>query len=69
METWETIRLRCRRDKEQIKPLVRELGVSPNTARKYLRCDSPPKRTAKPRAKLLDPYQSHIDALLRSRRR
>jgi len=66
METWETIRLRGRRDKEQIKPLARELGISPNTVRKYLRSDTPPKRSAKPRAKLLDPYQSHIDALLQS---
>ena len=66
METWETIRLRCRRDKEQIKPLARELGIAPNTVRKYLRSDTPPKRAATPRAKLLDPYQSHIDALLQS---
>jgi hypothetical protein len=34
METWETIRLRCRRDKEQIKPLARGLGLAPNTVRK-----------------------------------
>jgi len=66
METWETIRLRCRRDKEQIKPLARELGLAPNTVRKYLRSDSPPTRAARPRAKLLDLHQSHIDALLRS---
>jgi hypothetical protein len=26
METWETIRLRCRRDGEKIKPVARELG-------------------------------------------
>jgi len=66
METWETIRLRCRRDKEQIKPLARELGLAPNTVRKYLRSDTPPKRTAKPREKLLDRHQSQIDALIRS---
>jgi hypothetical protein len=56
METWETIGLRCRRDGEKIKPVARELGLAPNTVRKYLRCDGPPKPAARPRAKLLDPY-------------
>jgi len=66
METWETIRLRCRRDNEKIKPVARDLRLSPNTVRKYLRADTPPQRSAKPRAKLLDPYQAQIDALLQS---
>jgi len=66
METWETIRLRCLRDGEQIKPLARALDISPNTLRKYLRQSSPPKRSSVLRAKLLDPYISHIDELLRS---
>ena len=66
METWETIRLRCRRDGEKIKPVARDLGLAPNTVRKYLRQDGPPKRAAKPRAKLLDRYVSHIDELIRS---
>jgi len=66
METWETIRLRCRRDGEKIKPVARELGLAPNTVRKYLRCDGPPKRRARPRAKLLDAYATHIDELIRS---
>jgi hypothetical protein len=26
MDTWETIRLRCRRDGEKIKPVARDLG-------------------------------------------
>ena len=43
MEVWETIRLRCRRDGEKIKPVARELGIAPNTLRKYLRQDVPPK--------------------------
>ena len=66
LETWETIRLRCRRDGEKIKPVARELGIAPNTLRKYLRTDSPPKRRSCPRPKLLDRYQGHIDELLRS---
>jgi transposase len=66
METWETIRLRCRRDGEKIKPVARDLGLAPNTVRKYLRQDGPPKRAATPRPKLLDRYVSHIDELIRS---
>ena len=42
MDTWETIRLRCRRDGEKIKVVARELGLAPNTVRKYLRQDGPP---------------------------
>ena len=65
METWETIRLRCRRDGEPIKSVARDLGLAPNTVRKYLRQDGPPTRTEKPRKKLLDRYASHIDELIR----
>ena len=46
MDTWETIRLRCRRDGEKIKVVARELGLAPNMVRKYLRQDGPPKRAA-----------------------
>lgn len=66
LKTWETIRLRCRRDGEKIKPLARELGVAPNTVRKYLRQDAPPTSSARPREKRLDKYQSRIDELIRS---
>lgn len=66
MKTWEIIRLRCRRDGEKIKPVARDLGLAPNTVRKYLRTDAPPKRNSQPRAKLLDPYRKQIDDLLRS---
>src|SRR5665213_2396359 len=66
METWETIRLRCRRDGEKIKPVARDLGLAPNTVRKYLRQDGPPKRTARLPPKLLDRYAAHIDELIRS---
>ncbi len=66
LKTWETIRLRCRRDGEKIKPVARELGIAPNTVRKYLRQDAPPTSRARPREKLLDKYQSGIDELIRS---
>ena len=48
MDIWETIRIRCRRNGEKIKAVARDLGLAPNTVRKYLRQDGPPKR--KPRA-------------------
>jgi hypothetical protein len=64
MDTWETIRLRCRRDGEKIKPVARDLGLAPNTVRKYLRQDGAPKRTARPRARRLDRYVMHIDELI-----
>jgi transposase len=66
MEVWESIRLRCRRDGEKIKPVVRELGLAPNTVRRYLRQETPPKSTVRVRPKLLYRYQSHIDELIRS---
>ena len=46
--------------------VARELGLAPNTVRKYLRQDGPPKRAARPRARLLDRYATHIDELIRS---
>jgi len=66
METWEAIRLRCRRDGERIKVVARDLGIAPNTVRKYLRGDGPPKRTPAARLKRLDAYVTHIDELIRS---
>lgn len=66
MDTWETIRLRCRRDGEKIKVVARDLGLAANTVRKYLRQDGPPKSALKRRPKLLDPYVTQIDELIRS---
>lgn len=66
MEVWETIRLRCRREGEKIKVVARDLGLAPNTVRKYLRRDDPPKKALHVRPKMLDRYQSHIDELIRS---
>lgn len=66
LKTWESIRLRCRRDGEKIKVVARDLEIAPNTVRKYARSDEPPRRKPRPRAHLLDGYQSHIDQLLRA---
>lgn len=66
LELWETIRLRCKRDGEHIKTVARELEIAPNTLRKYLRVNDPPQRKARPRAKLLDRYVTHIDELIRT---
>ncbi len=66
LKTWETIRHRCRRNGEEIKVVARELNVSPNTVRKYLRSDGPPSRQPRPRICFLDRYQSHIDSLIRT---
>jgi transposase len=66
MKNWETIRLRCRRDGEAIKVVARETQLSPNTVRKYLRCDEPPLRKENARPFKLDRFESQIDELLRS---
>jgi transposase len=66
LKTWEAIRLRCLRDGEEIKVVARDLHIAPNTVRKYLRCDEPPRRKPRPRAHLLDRYQSHVDELIRA---
>jgi hypothetical protein len=66
MKNWETIRPRCRRDGEPIKVVARETQLSPNTVRKYLRCDEPPIRKAKARPFKLDRFESQIDELLRT---
>ena len=63
MKVWESIRLRCLRDGEKIKVVASDLQLAPNTVRKYLRSDEPPRRRLRPRAHLLDPYQSHIDEM------
>jgi len=66
MDTWATIRSRCLRDGEKIKVVARELGLAPNTVRRYLRRDASPKRIESPRVSQYACYQTHIDDLLRS---
>jgi transposase len=65
MDIWENIRLRYR-DGEKIKPIARELGLSPHTVRKFLRQGAPPTHAKQQRSSKLDLYQANIDDLLRS---
>jgi len=66
MDQWELIRLRCVRDGEAIKVVARELGLSRNTVRKYVRTITAPQPKQRRRTHLLDPYQGRIDELLRA---
>ena len=65
MDTWETIRLRCVRDGEPVKLIARELGLSKNTVKKYVRSLQAPQRQALKRASRLDACRYHIDDLIR----
>lgn len=65
MDTWETIRLRCVRDGEPIKTVARDLGLSKNTVKKYVRSLQSPQHPGLKRAPRLDAYRYHIDNLLR----
>src|ERR1035441_2178577 len=66
MEKWQDIRLRCVRDGEPIKRVARDLGLAPNTVRKYIREMSAPKPPCYRRCSKLDRYGDIIDTLLRS---
>lgn len=65
MDNWEDIRIR-RRNGEKIKQIARSINASPRTVRKYLASIDPPQRKEPLHTSTLDPYQIHIDALLRS---
>lgn len=65
MDQWEVIRLRCVRDGEPIKRVARELGLSPNTVRKYVRTQAIPTKKAVHRARRLDEYAAIVDEYLR----
>lgn len=66
MEQWEVVRLRCERDREPIKRVARELGLSPNTVRKYVRATNAPTAPRYRRPSRLERFVDVIDALLRS---
>lgn len=66
MDQWETIRIRCVRDREPIKHVARELGLSKNTVRKYVRSLTVPRVEKIHRSRRLDAYSSHIDEWLRT---
>jgi transposase len=62
---WEIIRLRCVRDGEPIKTVARDLGLSKNTVRKYVRSMQAPQYQNVKRACRLEAYRYHIDDLIR----
>ncbi len=60
LERFVEIRVLARQGKT-IKAIERELGVSRNTVRKYLRCDDPPMYGPRmPRVTKLDPHKSYL---------
>jgi transposase len=65
LDTWETIRLRCVRDREPAKTVARELGLSKNTVKKYIRLLQAPQYQNPKRAFRLDAYRYQIDDLIR----
>lgn len=66
LDIWETIRIRCVANKEPIKRVARELGISKNTVRKYLVSGvlPLPTKNAK-RHPRMSAFESHVDQLLR----
>jgi transposase len=66
LDIWETIRIRCVRDKEPIKRVARELGISKNTVKKYVQSNMPPVLVTPPgRTSLMSRFESYVDELLR----
>jgi DNA-binding NarL/FixJ family response regulator len=55
LDVWETIRLRCVRDREPIKRVARELGVSTNTVKKYVQSLQAPRMKVAERSSQLEP--------------
>ncbi len=66
MDQWEVIRLRCVRDGEPIKRVARELGVAPNTVRKYVHTLVIPTKMTVNRPCRLDRFQVAIDDYIRA---
>ncbi len=66
MDNWEDIRLRCVRDGEPKKRVARDLGISPNTVRKYCAQVDAPEKPRYERHSKLDPFVKVVDALLES---
>jgi transposase len=63
---WETIRIRCVRDREPVKRVARELGISKNTLKKYILAKQPPTMT-RPRGRTasMAQFEADVDRLLR----
>lgn len=66
LDIWETIRIRCVANKEPIKRVARELGISKNTVKKYLVSGVlplPTKNVCRPSR--MAAFESDVDRLLR----
>ena len=66
MEHWNDIRLRCVRDNEPKKRVAKDLGISPNTVRKYCAQMDAPQPPRYERRSKLDRFVKVIDTLLES---
>ena len=66
LDVWETIRIRCVRDREPIKRVARELGVSKNTVRKYVQSQCVPQDNRHDRTSQVDAYRLQVDEWLRA---
>ena len=64
VEDWAEIRRLYRAEKQSIKEIVRQLGVSRNTVRAAVRADSPPEFKRVPRPSAVDPFEEEIRRLL-----
>jgi transposase len=66
LDIWETIRIRCVRDKEHYKRVARDLGISKNTVKKYVLSSQPPlAMRAGGRVASMARFEAHVDQLLR----
>lgn len=66
LDIWETIRIRCVRDREPQKRVARELGIAKNTLKKYVRSQQVPRMAAPDRVSQVEPYRPQIDELPRT---
>jgi transposase len=66
LKTWEDIRVRCIRDKEPIKRVARELGISKNTVKKYIEHGQIPLRDKNyAKASAMSAFEADVDRLLK----
>jgi transposase len=66
LDIWETIRIRCVRDKEKYKRVARDLGISKNTVKKYALSNAPPSQIVPSgRAASMARFEAYVDQLLR----
>ena len=65
LDIWETIRIRCVRDREPYKRVARDLGISKNTVKKYALSNEPPMPMSPTgRTASMTRFEAHVDRLL-----